>query len=120
MEMHFFHVADQVKLGNFNITWHPGQENLVDYFTKHFDDKHHQAVLPWYLQLLDSPTILPRTLAPSKLKGCVGTLPNGYTRSAPQPQLRPDTSTVARTYVRTQHHPSRTAEPHQRTLTIIS
>jgi hypothetical protein len=120
MEMRFFHVADQVKLGNFNVTWHPGQENLADYFTKHFDAKHHQAVRPWYLQQPNSPRILPRALAPSTLKGCVGTLPNGYTRSTPLPQLRPDAATVARTYVRTQHHPSCTAEPHQRTLTTTS
>ena len=120
MEMQFFHVADQVKLGNFNVTWHPGQENLANYFTKHFDAKHHQAVRPWYLQQPNSPRILPRALAPSTLKGCVGTLPNGYTRSTPLPQLRPDAATVARTYVRTQHHPSCTAEPHQRTLTTTS
>lgn len=43
MEMRFFHVADQVKLGNFNVAWQ-GQENLAHYFTRHFDAKHHQAV----------------------------------------------------------------------------
>eukprot|EP00804_Cyclotella_cryptica_P007704 CCRYP_001322-RA/>CCRYP_001322-RA protein AED:0.33 eAED:0.33 QI:0/0/0/1/0/0/2/0/410 len=36
-EMHFFWVTDQVNRRNFQIMWHPGQENLADYFTKHFD-----------------------------------------------------------------------------------
>ena len=92
MEMRFFHITDQVKLVNFNVTWHPGQENLTDYFKKHFDAKHHQVVCPWYLHMHNSPTQLLQALAPCTLKGCVGTLPNGYARSAPLPQLRPDTS----------------------------
>ena len=49
MEMRFFLVTDQVALGRFNIQWHPGQENLADYFTKHFEAIHHIAVRPWYL-----------------------------------------------------------------------
>ena len=87
MEMRFFWVADQVEIGNFNVTWHPGQENLADYFTKHFDAKHHQAVRPWYLHMPTSPTTLPRALSPRALKGCVGTLPHGYARSTPLPRL---------------------------------
>jgi hypothetical protein len=46
MEKNFFWITDQVELGNFNVTWHPGQENLADYFTKHFDARHHQLVRP--------------------------------------------------------------------------
>ena len=88
MEMRFFWITDQVLIGNFNVTWHPGQENLADYFTKHFDARHHQDVRPWYLHTAESPTTLPRALAPRALKGCVGTLPGGYTRSAPLPRLR--------------------------------
>ena len=37
MEMRFFWVTDQVHLDNFNVTWHPGKENLADYFIKNFD-----------------------------------------------------------------------------------
>ena len=90
MEMRFFWITDQVLIGNFNVTWHPGQENLADYFTKHFDARHHQNLRPWYLHTADSPTVLPRALAPSALKGCVGILPGGYTRSVPLPRLRTD------------------------------
>jgi hypothetical protein len=90
MEKNFFWTTDQVALGNFNVTWHPGQENLADYFTKHFDAKHHQTVRPYYLHMHNSPSTLPRALAPRTLKGCVGTLPDGYIRSAPLPRPRTD------------------------------
>jgi hypothetical protein len=90
MEKNFFWTTDQVALGNFNITWHPGQENLADYFTKHFDARHHQTVRPYYLHMHNSPKTLPRALAPRTLKGCVGTLPDGYIRSAPLPRPRTD------------------------------
>ena len=89
MEMRFFWVTDQVKHGHFDVQWHPGQENLADYFTKHFDGKHHQEVRPWYLHTTNSPRYLPRAAAPSTLKGCIGTLPNGYIRSAPLPRVTP-------------------------------
>ncbi len=59
MEKNFFWVINQVDLGNFNVAWHPGQENLADYFTKHFDAKHHQTVRPYYLHMHNLPTMLP-------------------------------------------------------------
>ena len=46
MEMRFFWITDQVKIGNFDVQWHPGQENQADYYKKHFDGRHHQAVRP--------------------------------------------------------------------------
>eukprot|EP00984_Skeletonema_dohrnii_P002769 scaffold955_cov79-Skeletonema_dohrnii-CCMP3373.AAC.11 len=89
MDMRFFWITDQVAMGFFDVQWHPGQENLADYFTKHFDSKHHQAVRPWYLHMSNSPRVLPRAVKPSTLRGCVGTLPNGYTKSGPLPKLVP-------------------------------
>ena len=84
MEMRFFWVTDQVALGHFKVQWHPGQENLADYFTKHFDDIHHIAVRQcWYLHTTNSPRFLPRAPSPSTLRGCVGTLPDRYIRSYP-------------------------------------
>jgi hypothetical protein len=87
MEMRFFWVADQVNRHHFHVRWHPGQENLADYFTKHFDARHHISVRPWYLHTKDSPHFLPRAATPSSLRGCVGTLPNGYMRSSPLPRI---------------------------------
>jgi hypothetical protein len=87
MEMRFFWIGDQVKRQFFKVYWHPGQENLADYFTKHFDAKHHQAVRHWYLYAPGAPRRLPRAAAPSTLRGCVGTLPNGYVRASPLPRL---------------------------------
>ena len=31
-EMRFFWVCDQVEQGFFDVQWHPGKENLADYF----------------------------------------------------------------------------------------
>ena len=89
MEMRFFWVTDQVQNGLVDIKWHPGQENMADYFTKHFDVKHHREVRPWYLHEHNSPRILPRAIKPSALRGCVGTLPNGYIKSSPLPRVNP-------------------------------
>ena len=107
MEKNFFWITNQVEIQNFNVTWHPGQENLADYFTKHFDARHHQLVRPYYLHMHNSPTTLPRALAPSTLKGCVGTLPNGYTRTAPLPRPQTDPRSSQRGHTSlTRSHPS--------------
>ena len=120
MEKNFFWTTNQVELGNFNVTWHPGQENLADYFTKHFDARHHQLVRPCYLHMTNSPTTLPRAMAPSTLKGCVGTLPNGYARSAPLPRLRTDVYAYRGRTVQPHSHSSVAAEPSSEHRTAIS
>ncbi len=86
MEMHFFWISDKVGQDMYAISWHPGQENLTDYQSKHHAGSHHVAVCPWYLQMDNSPRVLPRALASSALKGCVGTLNDGYVRRVPLPQ----------------------------------
>jgi hypothetical protein len=87
MEMHFFWVADAVKQGKFDIKYYPGKENLADYQSKHHLGAHHKAVCPWYLHKPTSVRELPRTSKPSTLNGCVGTLPDGYLKSNPLPQV---------------------------------
>ena len=87
MEMRFFWITNQVKIGNFDVQWHPRQENRADYYTKHFDGRHHQAVRPWYLHEKNSPRVLPRAAALSALRGCVGNIPNGYNCTCPLPRL---------------------------------
>ena len=88
MEMRFFWTTDQVKPGYFDVQWHPGKENLADYFTKNFNGCHHKEVRPWYTQLHNPPRFLPRAAKPSNLKGCVGSLPNEYIRSVPIPRIQ--------------------------------
>ena len=87
--MRYFGVKDLVKQTHFGVRWHPGQENLADYSTKRFDAKHHREVRPWYLHEENSPRFLPRAAAPSTLRGCVGTLPNGYIKSNPLSRVNP-------------------------------
>ena len=78
MEMRFFWIGDKVAQDMYQVAWHPGQENLADYQSKHHIGSHHVAVRPWYLHTKDSPRYLPRAVRPSTLKGCVGTLKDGY------------------------------------------
>ncbi len=87
MEMRFFWDADAVKQGKFDIKYYPGKENLADYQSKNHLSTHHKAVRPWYLHEPTSVRELPRTSKPSTLKGCVGTLPDGYHKSNPLPQV---------------------------------
>jgi hypothetical protein len=87
MEMRYFWVCDKIAQDAYNVTWHPGQENLADYQSKHHVGSHHRAVRPWYLHEQNSPQVLPRAHRPSTLKGCVGTLPEGYVRNVPLPRV---------------------------------
>jgi hypothetical protein len=87
MEMRFFWIGDKVAQEMYDITWHPGMENLADYQSKHHTGAHHKAVRPYYLHQENSPRILPRAMRHSTLKGCVGTLENGYVRNVPLPRI---------------------------------
>jgi hypothetical protein len=83
MEMRFFWVGDKIAQEMYSLKWHSGQENLVDYQSKHHNGAHHKAVRPWYLHLENSPRVLLWAQRPSVLKGCVGTLKDGYIRKVP-------------------------------------
>ena len=87
MEMRFFWIGDKIAQEMYDVSWHPGQENLTDYQSKHHTGGHHKAVRPWYLHQADSPQFLPRAVRPSTLKGCVGTLKDGYIRKVPLPRV---------------------------------
>jgi hypothetical protein len=47
MEMRYFWVGDKVAQDMYTLSWHPGQENLADYQSKHHLGSHHQAVQIW-------------------------------------------------------------------------
>ncbi len=83
--MRFFWISDKVAQDMYALNWHPGQENLADCQSKHYTGTHHIAVQPWYLHMDNSPQDLPRALVPSALKGCVGTLNDGYICKVPLP-----------------------------------
>lgn len=70
MEMRYFWIADQVARKLFDVQWHPGQENLGDYHSKHHPTSHHQRVRPYYLHESSSPSLLPRAMTPEELRGC--------------------------------------------------
>jgi hypothetical protein len=84
--MRFFWIGDKVAQDMYQVAWHPGQENLADYQSKHHVGSHHVAVRPWYLHMENSPQYLPWAERPSTLKGCVGTLKDGYVHNVPLPK----------------------------------
>ena len=88
--MRFFWIIDQAKWGRFQIRWHPGLENLGDYQSKHHVGSHHLNVRPWYIQMKNSPTLLPRALSPRSMRGCVGSSSGqgGYHAHNPLPRVR--------------------------------
>jgi hypothetical protein len=90
LEMRFFWIGDKVAQDMYQVAWHPGQENLADYQSKHHMGSHHIAVRSWYLHTENSPRYLSRLSRaerPSTLKGCVGTLKDGYIRKVPLPRV---------------------------------
>jgi hypothetical protein len=86
MEMRFFWVGDKIAQNMYDVSWHPGMENLADYQSKHHIGSHHIRVRPGYLHMENSPRYLPRTQSWSTLKGCVGTLKDGYICNVPLPR----------------------------------
>jgi len=87
MEMRNFWTSEKEAQDVYSFKWHPGQENLVDYQSKHHPRPHHTAVHPYYLHEENSPLVLPRATRPSILKGCVGTLQDGYICNVPLPRV---------------------------------
>ena len=96
MEMRYFYSCDQVKMGNFNVQYHPGLECLGDYPSKHRITAHHQNVRPIYLYTKESPLFLPRAPKPSDLRGCVDKTLAGYKRGLPLPVIPRSRSRLSR------------------------
>jgi hypothetical protein len=57
MEMRFFWIGDKIAQQMYNLKWHPGQDNLADYQSKHHIGLHPTAVQPWCLHLENSPRV---------------------------------------------------------------
>jgi hypothetical protein len=83
MEMQFFWIGDKIAQEMYALNWHPEQENLANYQSKHHAGSHHVAVRPWYLHSKISPRVLPMVVRSRILKGCVGTLKDGYICKVP-------------------------------------
>ena len=90
MEMRYFWTSKKEAQDVYSFKWYPGLENLADYQSKHHPGAYHSAVRPYYLHEENSPLVLPRATRPSTLKGCVGTLKDGYVRSIPLPRVPPE------------------------------
>ena len=71
MEMRYFWLLDQEAQEIFDFIYHPGHENLADYYTKAFTGKEMIQKRPFYLHMKNSPRILLRALLPRIRRGCV-------------------------------------------------
>jgi hypothetical protein len=85
MEMRYFWLCGKIAIAQdaYSVKWHPDQENLANYQSKHHLGPHHQAVRPWYQHEENSHLGLPQATLPSTLKGCDGTLLEGYPHNVP-------------------------------------
>ena len=59
IDMRYHWLRDQIKLGNFTITWKPGAINLADFFTKAHPVNHHLAMRNVYLHSEEGVLISP-------------------------------------------------------------
>ena len=89
MNMRYFWLLCHEAHKLFKINYHPGQENLGDYASKHHTGAHHRRVRPFYLHTDQSPRLLPRAARPSERRGCVGTRHNPYVSRTPLPRIIP-------------------------------
>ena len=78
MDILYFYVCYQVKQKQFDVRWHPGQENLGDYTSKHHLEHQHMQLRPIYLQMDNSQKFLPRAVTLRDQQGCVGKAEGGY------------------------------------------
>jgi hypothetical protein len=86
MGMRFVWVGDKIAQNMYDVSWHPRMENLADYQSKHHIGPDHIRVRLWYIHMENSPQYLPRAQSWSTLKGCIGTLKDGYVRNVPLPR----------------------------------
>ncbi len=84
-EMRVFWIRDRIAPKIYAIKWHPGQETMADNQSKHHIGSHQVAVQPWYLRIQNFPRVLPWAERSSALKGCAGTLKDGYIHRVPLP-----------------------------------
>ena len=85
--MQYFWLLDGEVQKLFQFHYQPGQENLGGYPSKHHSANIHQYFQPYYVQMSNLPTILPRAAKPSSWQGCVETLGDPYRGKTPLPSV---------------------------------
>jgi hypothetical protein len=87
MVMRYFWLLDDEVQKLFRFHYQPGQESLGNYPSKHHSANIHQHVRPYYVQMNNSPTMLPRAARPSSWQECVETLGDPYRSKNPLPSV---------------------------------
>ena len=71
--MNYLYLLDQAHQQIFEVRWAPGPENIVNYHTEKSNSTHNSYVIPYYLHLWHFTIVLPKSKAPSTLRGCAKT-----------------------------------------------
>ena len=71
----------------FDISQHPGAENLGDFPSKAHPAAVMRHIRPYVLQMDDSPLVLARAPSPKSRRGCAETLGSPYRRGLPLPRI---------------------------------
>ena len=78
MEKRYFYVCEQVEHKQYDVRWHPFQENLDNYTSKDHIERHNMKVHTIYLHMKNSQQLIQRAMISSDLQGCVGKAAGGY------------------------------------------
>jgi hypothetical protein len=87
MEMWYFLLLDGETHKYFKFYYQPGLKNLGDYPSKHHTANIHQHVLPYYVHMDNSPTLLPQAMKPSTCQGCAEIIGDPYSKKSPLPSI---------------------------------
>ena len=70
MNMRYFWPISKQDDKTIDVSWHPGRENLGDYYYKHHSPTIHNKIRPRYLHMPNSPRYIQCSFTPHLLKGC--------------------------------------------------
>ena len=57
IDMRYYWIRDRVRLGDYTVTWGPGEHNLADYYTKTHPPCHYRSCRPTHVYTPSPPSI---------------------------------------------------------------
>ena len=87
MEMRYFWLLSQEAQKMLAVSQHPGAENMGDFPSKAHSAPVCRHVRPYFINMENSPLVLPWAPSPSSRRGCAETLGDPYIRGLPLPRI---------------------------------
>ncbi len=85
--MRYLWLLDSKTQQYFKFYYQPGLKNLGVYLSKHHTADIHQHIRPYYVNMNNSPTLLPKAMKPSTCQGCAEILGDLYSKKSPLPSI---------------------------------